>query len=409
MNENTENKLKNSQKVQIIEETKKVENKKTRSQSETLRKQSENQSEESKSRKSSAASNKSSTGSNKSGKKGQNTKGKDQLGKLPVIAPHGAVKTKRSQSVPFLQQSRVCGWPVNMQGIPQMQGMPQTQGVPQTQAQMQEMPQLQAMLQMQGMPPMQGMPQMQLMPQMMPQMQGSNMQVIPGTNILSSSFNPQTFPHGFIPIQTNPAQLQAQIAFAAAQAAANAVGSSSSQAISPTAHMNFAAAEFVPRIGSQNTSSVTTNPLFVPTITNIPNGRVLTSMNIRLNPSQGKSLERNTKKLDLTGRRHTIAVQEPVKFNVKIDNEPTSLSSSPRSESELKPMNVQKYSRNYLMSLRENKMSLQLPNLPNIPELLTISKTPAFNGNNHHQKTPNKAHNPQSQYKYRGRYDLQQK
>ena len=362
--ENTEeNKAKNSQKVQINEETNKTTSEnKTRSQSETLRKQSENKSEESKSRKSSAASNKSSIGSTKSSKKGQNKKGgKDQLGKLPVIAPQGAVKTKRSQSVPYLQQSqRVCGWPVNF--TTQMQGMPQIQGMPQ----------------MQGIPQMQGMPQMQLMPQMqgMPNMQGvspSNMQVIPGTNILTSSFNPQTFPHGFIPIQTNPAQLQAQIAFAAAQAAVNAVGNSSSH-LSPTAHMNFAAAEFVPRTGhSQNTSSVTTNPLFVPTITNIPNGRVLTSMNIRLNPSQGKSLDRNTKKLDLTGRRHTIAPQDPLKFNVKIDNEPTSLSSSPESEnSDLKAMRVQKYSRNYMMSLRENKMSLQLPNLPNIPELQIV-------------------------------------
>lgn len=60
---------------------------------------------------------------------------------------------------------------------------------------------------------------------------------------------------------------------------------------------------------------------------------------------------------------------EPIKFDVKIDDEPSSpIASSPESSTK-QPIRVQKYSRNYLMSLREAKMSLQLPNLPNIPEL----------------------------------------
>merc|ERR1719230_432684 len=118
-----------------------------------------------------------------------------------------------------------------------------------------------------------------------------------------------------------------------------------------------------------NPLSHTTNPLLVPTITNIANGRVLTSMNIRLNPSQGNSTHRNTKKLDLTGRRHTIATRDPIKFDVKVDDEQKTLKSLESSDSSTpeKPMRVQKYSRSYLMSSRENKMSLQLPNLPNIP------------------------------------------
>ena len=275
-----------------------------------------------------------------SDKRGNHQSKADNLGKLPVTAPKSnnnqAVKTKRSQSVPYLPQQissalphpqfsppahRICGWPINFA------------------------------------------------------MQNQIPQLIPGTIIT----HPQ-----FIPIQTTTTTttndptgqavgLQAQIAVAAATAAANAVGNNHKEQQQHSAHMNLAAPEFVPK----STNSVTTNPLLVPTITNIPNGRVLTSMNIRLNPSQTKNTHRNTKKLDLTGRRHTIAPQEPVKFDVKIDNQPRTLSSSPDSENnnnnnDSKPMRVQKYSRNYLMSLKESKMSLQLPNLPNIPELQIV-------------------------------------
>jgi hypothetical protein len=170
-------------------------------------------------------------------------------------------------------------------------------------------------------------------------------------------------------------------------------------------NLNVKAAEFVPRKPKEGNG---------PTVQNTGNGRVLTSLAVRLTPSSKGAMHRNTKKLDLTGRRHTLTVEQmkAMKMNtaqpkVFVNGEPAiftkpekqTRASSPSASSDSSNNSssssdqsgscqprLHKYSRDYLLSLRETRKALQLPKqLPNIPELIPTSKTPvlSYNGPRH--------------------------
>lgn len=212
--------------------------------------------------------------------------------------------------------------------------------------------------------------------------------------------------------------------------------------------LNIAAAEFVPRTtgGLVKKESHTTS---------IVNGRVLTSLCVTLTPLKHKMAARSAIKLDLTNRRHPrIEDFESGKSNIPKFNgrhSPPLLSdpsdtlllsnnfrgSIPRASTPVEALTVvpsmkesskndtsntqirnddtcdcegnesnksqQKcitYSRDYLMSLRESKKALQLPNnLPNIPELLPTSKQMVIISTNSNASA-HKAGNRFNHYKY---------
>lgn len=185
--------------------------------------------------------------------------------------------------------------------------------------------------------------------------------------------------------------------------------------IQPPKNLNVKAAEFVPRTATSSSGT--------PTVTDAKNGRVVTSLTVRLAPTMNSGTHRNTKKLDLTGRRHTLTEQQLkvikssiAKPRVYVNGEPAilkknntteqrkSLSTRPESPNSTSSssnssnsdigcstrLKLHKYSRDYLLSLRETRKSLQLPKqLPNIPELIPTSKTPVMmnytSGNTKHR------------------------
>jgi len=136
--------------------------------------------------------------------------------------------------------------------------------------------------------------------------------------------------------------------------------------VSPPIHLsqtnfNIQASEFVPRRNSTPilTNTVSQTPAsLTPITTTTSNGRILTTLQVRLAPIQPAKTPRNTNKLDLTGKKcaKNIDALKVVEENKKA---PT----------------PQRYTRDYLLSLKDTKLSLMLPvNLPNIPELIPTSK-----------------------------------
>lgn len=161
--------------------------------------------------------------------------------------------------------------------------------------------------------------------------------------------------------------------------------------------LNAQAPEFVPRQPNK--------PVVIdqePKITNTQNGRVMTSINVILTPVPYRYPTRTIHKLDLTGQRHsrieevssTVFVNaipsgnsasNALTINIPDYNVRRSSTTSPVPISEIQ---VQKYSRDYLLSLKESKKSLQLPlNLPNIPELIPTAKQQVVSNTPKHSNT----------------------
>lgn len=86
------------------------------------------------------------------------------------------------------------------------------------------------------------------------------------------------------------------------------------------------------------------------------------------------ALHRNVIKLDLTNKRHPKYIHPAVSANGRVS---PGLLADPGEELLIQKIiqNHKKYSRDYLIGLRESKRALQLPvGLPNIPDLLPTSK-----------------------------------
>lgn len=126
------------------------------------------------------------------------------------------------------------------------------------------------------------------------------------------------------------------------------------------------------------------------------------------------ALHRNVIKLDLTNKRHPKYIHPVVSISANGRVSP-GLLADPGEELLIQKIiqNHKKYSRDYLMGLRESKRALQLPvGLPNIPDLLPTSKQVVIvqtnsnagphksnhhkQGHNHHHKDNNAGGNHNS-------------
>jgi len=128
----------------------------------------------------------------------------------------------------------------------------------------------------------------------------------------------------------------------------DSVGSDRSKENSNPIKYNPKAASFVPR------KSISEGMVLNQTIHDTVNGRCITSLAVNLKPYEPPAKNRITKKLDLTKTRYSAPCVEMPVFN--------------------------KYDREFMLSLKESRVSLQLPmELPNIPELLPTAMQPLMN------------------------------
>lgn len=153
-------------------------------------------------------------------------------------------------------------------------------------------------------------------------------------------------------------------------------------------------------------------------VTNTTNGRVMTSLCVTLTPVKRNGNTRTINKLDLTNKRHPkdeekFGRHSPPLLSNPSDNLllPSGCCDVDEQADRLKAMNTsddsyksqvkcKKYTRDYLMALKEAKHSLQFPNnLPNIPELLPTSKQAVITNSTGYMNN-NKQQNRFNYYKY---------